>query len=312
MEPNEKEKKDLNEAHEKVETPSCDAWHPFSYNFNRFPGEYPYVEPHFHPEFEIDYIVSGQLIFNIGNQEIPAKEGDIFIIHPNEIHSIYPCNPQNTPATYHTFLFVPNLLAGSISERCLISLFPVTRGEKKVLSPITKEHPYYSEIQTSIENIIVGLKENTALHDMMIKSELLRIFFLLLQYDSEVQTTASKVIPSEIYTVLKYIAENYTEKISTQELSKMTYLSHSRFLAVFKQTVGTSPTHYLNFLRIKKACRMLVETPNETVINIANACGFNNISNFNVQFKRTVEVSPIDYRNRFKKTDETTADPDEK
>lgn len=305
---NEKVKKNLKEAYEKNEKPSHDAWHPFSYNLNKFPGEYPYVEPHFHSEFEIDYIVSGQVIFNIGNQEFLAKEGDIFIIHPNEVHSIYPTNEQPVQSVYHTFIFVPNFLAGSISERCLISLFPITRGERKVTSPITKEHPYYDEIQTSMENIIVGLKENTALHDLMIKSELLRIFYFLLQYDTEIQTTASKVIPAEIHAVLKYIAENYTEKISTQELSKMACLSHSRFLAVFKQVIGTSPTHYLNFLRIKKACRMLVENPNETVINIANACGFNNISNFNVQFKKTVLTSPIDYRNRFKKT---TAEPDE-
>lgn len=297
-----------NGAQQKIEKPSLNAWHPFSYDKISIPSSVPYIEPHFHSEFEIDYLISGQLVFNIGNQEILAKEGDIFVIHPNEIHSIYPNNPQDAPAFYHTFLFVPNLLAGSISERCLISLFPITRGEKKVLSPITKEHPYYSEIQTSIENIIVGLKENTALHDIMIKSELLRIFYFLLQYDNEVQTTSSKVIPSEIYTVLKYIAENYTEKVSTQELSKMTYLSHSRFLAVFKQTVGTSPTHYLNFLRIKKACRMLVEAPTETVINIATACGFNNISNFNVQFKNLVKMSPIEYRNRFKNSGETTSD----
>ena len=182
-----------------------------------------------------------------------------------------------------------------------MNLFPILHGKKKIASPITKEHPYYCEIQTSMQNIIVGLQEDTPMHDLMLKSELLRLFYFLLQYENEERPTGEKMIPIEIYTVLKYIAEHYTEKIPIQELSKMTFLSHSRFLALFKQATGISPIHYLNFLRIKKACRMLIDNPNETVIRIANACGFNNISNFNAQFKEVVNNTPSGYRRcRFK------------
>ena len=294
----------MNEENEKAhfikDDPSVNAWHPFLYRWNELPRKLPYIEPHFHSEFEIDHVEDGDLRFNIGNQECVGKKGDIFIINPKEIHSIFPLNQQSVSGAFHTFIFTPSLLVGSISERCYTSLFPILHGKKKIASPITKEHPYYCEIQTSMENIIVALQEDTPMHDLMLKSELLRLFYFLLQYENEEQPTREKVIPVEIYTVLKYIAEHYTEKIHIQELSKMTFLSHSRFLALFKQATGISPIHYLNFLRIKKACRMLVENPNETVIRIANACGFNNISNFNTQFKEVVTNTPSGYRCRFK------------
>lgn len=40
---------------------------------------------------------------------------------------------------------------------------------------------------------------------------------------------------------------------------------------------------------------MLKET-NETVLNIAIACGYNNISLFNREFKKAYNITPLEYR----------------
>lgn len=282
-------------AYRKAENSDYTAWRPFTYQRNEFSSKSSSPEAHLHAGFEIDYVVGGTLRFGIGDQEFLGKKGDIFIIHPNEVHTVSPVGPKPVGA-YHSFLFSTEFLSGSISERCYAEiLLPILRGKKKIASPVTELHPYYCEIQISMDNIIAGLQEDTSLHDLMIKSELIRIFYFLLQYESGRRQPASQAIPAEIYAALKYIAQNYSEKISTHDLSQLSFLSDSRFLTVFKQTVGTSPTHYINQIRLKNACQMLSDT-DATVINIANACGFNNISNFNVQFKKLVGMSPLDYR----------------
>ena len=290
----EKEKED---AYRKKEVPSENAWSPFVYYWNEFSGNDSYVEPHYHAEFEIDYMVSGQMLFHIDNREYLGKEGDIFIIPPDKIHSVYPIDQKDSFGTYHTFLFTSELLSGSISERCYVDIMlPILRNKIKFSLPITKMHPYYGEIETSMNNIIVALKENTSLHDVMLKSELLRVFYFLLQYDDGTQSEL-QAFPAEIYNILKYIAQNYSEKLSIQALAQMSFLSNSRFITIFKRVVGMTPSRYLGEIRLKNACRMLVDT-DATVISIANACGFNNISNFNVQFKNMFGMSPQEYRSR--------------
>lgn len=289
--------KEKENAYRKQEAPTQNAWRPFIYYWNEFPGRHPYVEPHYHAEFEINYMASGQMLFHIDNWEYLGKEGDIFIIPPDKIHSIYPLEQEDASATYHTILFTSELLSGSISERCYANIMlPLLRNEKKITMPITKMHPYYGEIRTSMENIIVALKENTPMHDLILKSELLRVFYLLLQYNDGAQSE-SQAIPAEIYNILKYIAKNYSEKLAVQDLAQMSYLSNSRFITVFKRAVGMPPSRYIAEIRLKNACRMLVDTE-ATVISIANICGFNNISNFNVQFKNMFGMSPLEYRNR--------------
>ena len=52
---------------------------------------------------------------------------------------------------------------------------------------------------------------------------------------------------------------------------------------------------HLNRLRVRAACEALRGT-NDRVADIAAGCGFNNLSNFNRQFKRLVGCSPLEYR----------------
>ena len=82
-----------------------------------------------------------------------------------------------------------------------------------------------------------------------------------------------------------------------QELSDLTHLSPSRFSALFQQAVGTSPHHYLIQLRLTHAVHLL-ETTDQKIIEIAESCGFRNLSNFNRLFKQHVGASPSEIRER--------------
>lgn len=63
----------------------------------------------------------------------------------------------------------------------------------------------------------------------------------------------------------------------------------------FKQVVGISAMEYVIQLRIKSACDML-RSSGCTSVEIAFACGFQNLSNFNRQFKKCVGCTPRQYR----------------
>jgi AraC-like DNA-binding protein len=55
---------------------------------------------------------------------------------------------------------------------------------------------------------------------------------------------------------------------------------------------------YLNELRVGTACDLLVRTEGK-VTSIAGASGFQNLSNFNRQFRKVRGMSPAQFRRQF-------------
>jgi AraC-like DNA-binding protein/ligand-binding sensor protein len=93
----------------------------------------------------------------------------------------------------------------------------------------------------------------------------------------------------------RFIWENYTRKISLQEISAAAGLSAPYFSTVFKEEMGENLSSYLNRLRVEKAEHMLTET-GLTLNEIASACGFEDQSWFSKIFKSFTGISPGRYR----------------
>jgi AraC-like DNA-binding protein/ligand-binding sensor protein len=93
----------------------------------------------------------------------------------------------------------------------------------------------------------------------------------------------------------RFIWENYTRKVSLQEIAGASGLSAPYFSTVFKDEMGENLSNYLNRLRVEKAIVMLSET-NQAVSEIAQACGFDDQSWFSKIFKSFTGMSPGKYR----------------
>jgi AraC-like DNA-binding protein/ligand-binding sensor protein len=92
-----------------------------------------------------------------------------------------------------------------------------------------------------------------------------------------------------------YIWENYTRKISLQEVAGVSGLSAPYFSTIFKEEMGENLSGYLNRLRVEKAGRLLVET-DLSLSEISGSCGFEDQSWFSKIFKTYTGVSPGKYR----------------
>ena len=283
-------------------------WVPYSYYWNIISKNSPYCStpPHWHPEFEINYIVQGGLEFRSGTQAIIAAAGDILITQPNTLHSIYSLKNEQPDSRYHTLVFNPSLLCCTREERPYAALLgPIFNGNVTLASIITNAHPYYEEISTSMNNIVSCAKAGTPLLDLLMKSELLRLFYLILQYEgSAVQLPISKA-HMDMQPVLDYVADHYSEPIRLQQLADIAYLSCSHFMTQFKQSIGVSAMTYVNQIRVQHVCKMLTET-DLSILNIAGSCGFRNLSNFDQQFRKLVGCSPSQYRAQAKQSQSQT------
>lgn len=100
---------------------------------------------------------------------------------------------------------------------------------------------------------------------------------------------------TDVYT---HIREHFNKPITLKDISKIAGMSPFAFSRYFKKNCGSGFIEYLNQVRTNKACYLLRETDFQ-VQDIAVDCGFMSISNFNKQFRKTVGISPRDYRAQF-------------
>lgn len=265
---------------------------PYSYYECSIPDGFACVPMHWHSEFELSYIREGSAEFICGEEKFNSSKGDIIITQPNILHSIYPC--ENARQVYDTLVFSSELFGGSEQDRYFAECIrPLINGNMRLPVRITSCHHYYAELSLSAETIFSCARGDSPQLDMLLRSEIMRFFWLL-----ETEAKADAVhTDSVIRPALEYIAEHYSECITISRLASAVHLSESYFMNRFKEYVGLSAIEYISHFRIEKACKELAGSK-KSVMEIAFECGFSNLSNFNRQFRRIADCSPTEYRKK--------------
>lgn len=98
-----------------------------------------------------------------------------------------------------------------------------------------------------------------------------------------------------IETCVEYLKANYMKDISQEQCAQMIHFSNSYFCMLFKNTMGINFSKYVQKLRVENA-RVLLETTDMKVYEVAGHVGFADVQYFNRVFKNTYNVTPDAYR----------------
>lgn len=99
--------------------------------------------------------------------------------------------------------------------------------------------------------------------------------------------------------IYEYIFKNFNTSISLNNVAAIACMNPSSFSRYFKRIHRKTFIEYVNELRIGFACKMLIEGK-YSITAICYECGFNNVSNFNRQFKKITNFSPKEYLKKHK------------
>ena len=249
---------------------------------------------HWHQEFEIIWIKSGQGYFRVQSQEFLCSQDDILIIPPGVIHSIRQKDDQ--PCAYFNILFKFSLLENDIKSPVYQTFFNPFENSP-VFTPVTRKGEELNQkIIENIKFLVETRRDPFEKAALVIKS---RLFLIM----NELHTAPSK-IPSKNKTKLSsierlkplliYISENYESDISVEKAAEMTSLSPSHFMKFFKASLGITFVNYLNQVRIENA-QILLKNSDLNVSEICEKCGFHNLSYFIRTFKKAYGVTPKKY-----------------
>ncbi len=98
-----------------------------------------------------------------------------------------------------------------------------------------------------------------------------------------------------VKAVNEYISTQFMKRITIDSLSDQFDIPTSTLKRCFKGVYGTTIHHYLKECRINAAKRLLQES-DQSILEIANAVGYENGSKFTSAFKEATGITPSAYR----------------
>ena len=95
---------------------------------------------------------------------------------------------------------------------------------------------------------------------------------------------------------IDYINANLTKEITVEELAATASLSRFHFSRMFKIATGQSPSRFIGRLRLELSKSLLIS--GRSIADVASDCGFSSESNFVRSFRRSMGITPGQYRDR--------------
>ena len=230
---------------------------------------------HYHELFEIYYLTHGSCRYFIDNKAYQLLPGDVILIPENTIHN------SEYDNTIHSRLlincskkFVPDSIRPIITPD-----FYLYRNKKTA-----------EEIRLIFEKIKYECEKKDNLSEEVLISCTHMLFFIIARNLDTCETASSE--NEYIMQAVDYLKENFTSKISLNEIAKMCCISVEHFCRTFKKETGFSFNEYLNLLRLQKAENILSQSSDITVSQLSALCGFSDSNYFSHKFKAMYGISP--------------------
>lgn len=244
---------------------------------------YEMVSMHYHYSYEIYYLEKGVRNYFIEDKFFMLKEGDFVLIPPGYIHKtggdtvtrILIDFKEEFLQKYFSPLSV-QLLKNCFSTTLVRPSDNASQNFKKLLYKILDE---YKKPDTGFAYVYIA--------------ELLNEL-----NNCEKCEYIDNSINQKIKTIIEYIDENYRTINEIEEIADQIYVTKYHLCRLFKKETGISLVTYLNKIKLKHACNLMIET-DMTITDICYCCGFNSPAYFTNVFKKYMSMTPAEYRKKY-------------
>jgi AraC family transcriptional activator FtrA len=117
--------------------------------------------------------------------------------------------------------------------------------------------------------------------------------------DQPVACISEECESDELRRVLEWMESHLESPLSVEALARRANMSPRHFARQFRAITGTTPHQWLLGQRVLLAQRLL-ETTDDSVERIADACGMGSAANLRLHFQRAIGTAPLAYRRTFR------------
>lgn len=254
-----------------------------------------------HTYFEVLYVYSGEVEYQVCDHLYSLREGDLFVIGGPLPHRMSKYGRSQIRCV--TLYFEPELIRAHDSSG----------DDVQYLMPFLVQHsgfPHIVPAETGIPAQILDLMKrayselpaDSPRGRLTLRTYLKMILMLLVNHysefhDSEPILTQKQRDLKRLHPLFEFIENNYMQAISVSGAAKVVNMSKSHFMRFFRQVTGQPFVAHLNQFRVAKAQHLLAST-DRTIADIGQDAGFCNQSYFGLVFRRLTHLSPREYKLR--------------
>lgn len=264
-----------------------------------------FIEPrfsspwHFHSEFELTLIRHGSGQLFVGDQIVPFNKGDLFMLGgglPHVFYSDATRKIQGKQAHSHAVVIqmLPDVFGAKFWEI-------QENHDLRVLLELSRRGiSFDAAARPGMATLIEEIGRRKGVPRTLALLELLNSCSGLLQH-SRLLCSEGYVSRPDVYaerrinTVCKYVFEGSNGPITLAEAARRAAMNPSAFCRYFGKVTGKRFMTFVNEVRVGHVCRALLETQGG-IAEIAFACGFGSLSNFNRWFGAAHGMSPKRFR----------------
>jgi AraC-like DNA-binding protein len=247
---------------------------------------------HYHPEYELTFILKGEGKRLVGDTYEAFKAGDTVLLPPLLPHTWISEKGQKG----NCLAIVIKFSQTSIEK---LSQLPELARFKKLLTTAARGLQFTGPKS----------KEVVPLLKLLLQGDAVTKLTSFLQVLNEI--TQAKAIPiasvhykplkgnenqQRLNAIFRYVEKEFRSAISLKKAASLIHLSESAFCKYFKRASGKTFSDYTNDIRIAHACELLIET-DKPISEIALQSGFESLSYFNRVFLAKKKQRPREYRN---------------
>lgn len=260
----------------------------------------PNVHCHTHDFLEVSYVLDGHANHTVEGVSTVLSKGDYFIIDYNKSHKYSQIG--ETPFTIINCLFVPQLIDETLKD-CHQLEEVVNNYLIKFDFYHLKDHPtkfIFHDTDGHIGQLFFRLHEEYQCKNRGYLGTM-RCYLILILIDimRQIQRPVSAENENEMVRyIVDYVQENFMEKLSLREITKKYNYSLSYISQIFRRETGMTFQEYIQSVRIRESCRLLINT-SKKVADVAALAGYTNIKFFNEIFKRQTGMTPRQFRKMY-------------
>lgn len=254
-----------------------------------------YDKLHQHEEIQISFIIEGEGTLIIGDSINSFSKNDIIIIGSHIPH-VFKSDASVSKTSHMLTLFFTKSSFGS-------HFFELE--ELKELQPFFKRAKHGFKLNSHsklMKELFLKLENATKFNRFLILLQVLKITSKSNYFSLSSFIYNKKYSTNEGYrmrNVFEFTMNNFENEITLSTIANIANMSKNAFCKYFKKRTNKTYFQFLNELRIENACKLLQSNKDFSIIQIAEASGFNNISNFNRQFKVIKKISPSKFKRTF-------------
>lgn len=264
---------------------------------------------HTHDFIEIVYVYDGKGYHIYNDVTYPVSKGELYIINSRTPHCFYPTDKSNSEhLVVYNLCFLPEFISSInihlpiLVELSDIMLYKSLYPDEIIYSPDLKlSGSMRTEIEQLYEKMYLEFTSKGINYVELLRLSLcellLKIHRFYQQNHASPESAVIKYRHQLIPDCIQYLRENYSKKVTIEELSNNFFLSKSYLSSLFKKATGSGVVEYLQHIRIERACELLTNTT-LSITEISTQVGYTDYRFFNKSFKKITGVTAHEYRKK--------------